>query len=193
MRREEAIGAPAATAAPRAVRASREADVPALTAIYAHHVLNGLASFEIVPPAEAEIARRRAEVLARGLPYLVAEAGAGVAGFAYAAPYRVRPAYRYTIEDSVYVAPSAARRGIGRALLAALIEACAALGFRQMIAVIGDSANAASIGLHAACGFTRAGLLASVGFKHGRWVDGVLMQRALGPGDSVVPDASRPA
>jgi len=161
--------------------------VPALAALYAHHVLNGLASFEITPPDAAEIGRRRDEILARKLPYLVAELGESVAGYAYAAPYRARPAYRYTLEDSVYVDPAAARRGVGRALLGALVEACAALGYRQMIAVIGDSGNAASIGLHAACGFARIGVLPSVGFKHGRWVDSVLMQRALGPGDAAAP------
>jgi L-amino acid N-acyltransferase YncA len=170
-----------------AVRASRLEDVPALAEIYAHHVLNGLASFEIVPPDEGEIMLRREGVLSCGLPYLVAVLGEKIAGYAYATPYRTRPAYHYALEDSVYVDPSAARQGVGRALLAALIEACASLGYRQMIAVIGDSANAASIGLHAACGFARAGLLPSVGFKQGRWVDSVLMRRPLGPGDAVPP------
>jgi L-amino acid N-acyltransferase YncA len=132
-------------------------------------------------------------VLGRGLPYLVAELEGKIAGYAYAVPYRTRPAYRHTVEDSVYVDPSAARRGVGRALLDALVGACTALGHRQMIAVIGDSANAASIRLHEACGFARAGLLPSVGFKHGRWVDSVLMQRALGPGDAVPPGLSEAA
>jgi L-amino acid N-acyltransferase YncA len=177
----------------RALRVSRREDVPALAAIYAHHVLNGLASFEIMPPDQDEIALRREGVLARGLPYLVAELDGRIAGYAYAAPYRTRPAYRFALEDSVYVDPSAARRGIGRALLAALIEACAVLGYRQMVAVIGDSGNAASIGLHAACGFVHAGILPSVGFKHGRWVDSVLMQRALGPGGAVPPGPSEAA
>ena len=187
MRSEEGDRSRESVSGATVIRASRPGDVPALAALYAHHVLNGLASFEIAPPDAGEIARRREEVLARGLPYLVAEAGGVVAGYAYAAPYRSRPAYRYTLEDSVYVDPAAARRGIGRALLDALIEACAALGYRQMIAVIGDSGNAASIGLHAACGFARIGVLPSVGFKHGRWVDSVLMQRALGPGGAVAP------
>jgi L-amino acid N-acyltransferase YncA len=173
-----------------AIRPSLREDVPALAVIYAHHVLNGLASFEIVPPGEDEIALRREGVLKRGLPYLVAELDGRIAGYAYAAPYRTRPAYRYALEDSVYVAPGAARQGVGRALLDALIVACAALGYRQMVAVIGDSGNAASIGLHAACGFAHAGLLPSVGFKQGRWVDSVLMQRALGPGNAVPPDDS---
>lgn len=185
-------GAPEAIAAHPAIRASRSADVSALTAIYAHHVLSGLASFEIVPPAEDEIARRREDVLARGLPYIVADLDGRISGYAYAAPYRNRPAYRYTLEDSVYVNPAAARRGVGRALLATLIETCAALGYRQMMAVIGDSGNAASIGLHAACGFARVGLLPSVGFKHGRWVDSVLMQRALGSGDAEMPGSLDP-
>lgn len=171
-----------------AIRASVPADVPAITAIYAHHVLSGLASFEIVPPGEAENARRRDELLARGLPHLVAVLGGKVAGYAYAAPYRARPAYRYTLEDSVYVAPTAVRRGLGRALLDALVATCTTLGYRQMIAVIGDSANAASISLHEACGFARTGLLPGVGFKHGRWVDSVLMQRALGLGDAAAPE-----
>jgi len=175
-----------------AIRASLQTDVPAIQAIYAHHVRHGLASFEIVPPDQAEIARRRDELLARGLPYLVAALEGKVSGYAYAAPYRARPAYRYVLEDSVYVDPSAGRRGLGRALLESLLGECAALGYRQMIAVIGDSGNAASIGLHAVCGFARTGLLPSVGFKHGRWVDSVLMQRSLGPGDTTLPeDAER--
>lgn len=172
------------------VRTSRPEDLPAITAIYAHHVLHGLASFELSPPDVHEIARRRAEVLARGLPYLVAEAGGQLAGYAYAAPYRERPAYRFALEDSVYVHPDYVGRGIGRALLDALIETCAGAGYRQLIAVIGDSGNAGSIGLHAACGFVRAGLLPSVGFKFGRWVDSVLMQKELGEGDRTLPDAT---
>lgn len=170
------------------IRASAPADVRAIAAIYAHHVRTGLASFEIVSPDDAEIARRRDSILARGLPYLVAELDGKIAGFAYAAPYRERPAYCYTLEDSVYIDPSAARQGVGRALLDSLIETCATLGYRQMVAVIGDSANAASIGLHERCGFARTGLLPSVGFKLGRWVDSVLMQRALGSGDAGVPE-----
>ncbi len=172
------------------IRASSAADIPAITAVYSHHVLNGLASFEIVPPDEAEIARRRDEILAQHLPYRVAVLDGRIAGFAYAAPFRTRPAYRYTLEDSVYIAPAAARRGVGRALLVSLLDICSALGYRQMIAVIGDSGNAASIGLHQSCGFARVGQLPSVGFKHRRWVDSVLMQRALGPGDGAVPEQS---
>ena len=186
-------GAVPRLAAAANVRASESADVPAVTAIYAHHVLHGLASFEIVPPDEAEIARRRDDVLARGLPYLVGLLDGKVAGFAYAAPYRSRPAYRHTLEDSVYVDPAAAQRGLGRALLDVLLASCAVLGYRQIIAVIGDSGNSASIKLHEACGFVRVGLLPSVGFKHRRWVDSVLMQRALGPGDSIAPQVGEKA
>jgi phosphinothricin acetyltransferase len=162
--------------------------LPAITAIYRHHVLEGAATFETVPPDEAEMARRRMDVLARGLPYVVAEIDGVLAGYAYAAPYRPRAAYRYTVEDSVYVVPSMPRRGAGRALLETIVAACAARHYRQMVAVIGDSANAASIGLHAACGFERVGLLPGVGFKFGRWVDSVLMQRALGAGAGTLPD-----
>ena len=169
------------------IRLSREDDLPTIQAIYAHHVLHGLASFEEAPPDIPELARRRADVLVRGLPWLVAEADGTVAGYAYAGPYRARPAYRFTLEDSVYIAPALAGRGIGRALLTSLLGLCEAAGCRQMVAVIGDSANAASIGLHRACGFRDVGSLRAVGFKHGRWVDTVLMQRALGPGDATPP------
>jgi len=170
------------------VRASREADLPAVTAIYAHHVLTGLATFEIEAPGEAEMRRRRADVLERGLPYFVAERGGDVVGFAYAAPYRARPAYRFTVEDSVYVHRDHIGHGIGATLLAVLIAACERAGCRQMIAVIGDSANQASIKLHERCGFALVGLLPSTGFKFGRWVDSVLMQRELGKGDGSLPD-----
>jgi L-amino acid N-acyltransferase YncA len=164
-----------------AVRDSSEDDMAAVQAIYAHHVLHGAASFEEEPPALDEMLRRRADVLARGLPYLVAEVDGRVAGYSYASPYRARPAYRFSIENSVYVAPGRVRAGIGRALLAALIARCELGPWRQMIAVIGDSANAASIGLHAELGFRNVGTLHDVGFKFGRWVDSVLMQRALTP------------
>jgi phosphinothricin acetyltransferase len=174
--------------APVTVRASQEADLPAIAAIYSHHVLHGFGSFEEAPPDVAELARRRQEILAKGLPYFVATDDRGaVVGYAYASPYRPRSAYRFSIEDSIYVAPGGARKGIGRALLASVIESGTALGYRQMVAVIGDSGNHGSIGLHQALGFKRAGLLTSVGFKAGRWVDGVLMQRALGAGDSTLP------
>lgn len=169
------------------IRPSREDDIPAIAAIYGHHVLHGSASFEEVPPDEAEMARRRAEIIAKDLPYLTAEIAGQVLGYAYAGPYRTRVAYRFTVEDSIYVAPHAPRRGIGRALLGDLIARCAALGYRQMVAVIGDTGNTPSIALHAALGFRVVGTLPSVGFKHGRWIDSVFMQRPLGPGDSILP------
>ena len=175
------------------IRDATEADLPAVQSIYAHHVLHGLASFEETPPGVAEMAARRAAVLAQGLPYLAAETDGRVVGYAYAGAYRPRPAYRYAIEDSIYVADGMAGRGIGRALLAALIERCEAGPWRQMIAVIGDSGNAASIALHEALGFRQAGLFRSVGFKFGRWVDSVLMQRPLGPGDASLPGPGRGA
>lgn len=170
-----------------AIRPSRDEDVPAVQAIYAHAVIHGLATFEYDPPDAAEVARRRASVVALGLPYLVSEMDGRVVAYAYAGPYRPRIGYRYSLENSIYVAPDMAGRGIGRPLLRALIDGCEPLGYRQMVAVIGDSANHASIGLHAACGFAKVGLLPSVGFKHGRWVDSVLMQRPLGPGDATLP------
>jgi L-amino acid N-acyltransferase YncA len=179
---------PEAAAAAFVIRPSKDADLPAVAAIYGHHVRFGLGSFEEEPPDLAELARRRAEVLARKLPYLIAAADAGtVLGYAYAAPYRARSGYRFSLEDSIYIAPAALRRGIGRALLGALVERCAAGGYRQMVAVIGDSGNAGSIGLHEQLGFRRVGLLPATGFKHGRWVDSVLMQRELGDGAATLP------
>ena len=169
------------------VRPAADQDIPAIAAIYAHHVLHGLASFEIDPPDAAEMTRRRAHITEHGLPYLVAEIDGRIAGYAYAAPYRARPAYRHTAEDSIYIDRDCAGRGVGSALLPALIAACEAAGRRQIIAVIGDSANAASIGLHAKFGFARVGLLPAVGWKFGRWVDSVLMQRELGAGNSAPP------
>jgi L-amino acid N-acyltransferase YncA len=165
------------------LRPARPEDIPAIHSIYAHHVLHGLASFEEAPPAAAELERRYREVTARGLPYLAAEYGYELAGYGYCSPYRARSAYRYALENSIYVRHDMTGRGIGRKLLDELIVRCEGLGYRQMIAVIGDSANAASIGLHAACGFVRVGTLRSVGFKFGRWVDSVYMQRPLGQGD----------
>lgn len=170
------------------VRPARPDDLAAIAAIYGHHVLTGLATFELVPPSAEEMARRFAAIVEAGLPWLVAEEAGRVVGYAYAGPWRPRPAYRHTVEDSVYLAPDAQGRGIGRALLAAVIAACEAGGFRQMIAVIGDSANAASIGLHRALGFRAVGTLQAVGFKFGRFVDTVTMQRALGPGDTIPPE-----
>jgi L-amino acid N-acyltransferase YncA len=169
------------------LRAARPEDVPAIHSIYAHHVLHGLASFEEEPPSVEELGRRFRDVTQRGLPYLVAEYGLELAGYGYCAPYRARSAYRYALEDSVYVRHDMTGRGIGRRLLDELIRRCEGLGYRQVIAVIGDSANAASIGVHAACGFLRVGTLRAVGFKFGRWVDSVYMQRPLGPGDGTRP------
>lgn len=169
------------------VRDAREADMPAVVRIYGHHVEHGLASFEERAPDLAELLRRRAEVLGRGLPYLVAERAGGIVGFAYASPYRTRAAYRYSVEDSVYVDHRALRQGVGRALLAVLIERCTALGYRQMVAVIGDSGNEGSMGAHAALGFREIGRLAAIGFKFDRWVDSVFMQRPLGPGSETPP------
>jgi phosphinothricin acetyltransferase len=181
------VSDPAATIPIRPVCA---ADLDSIQRIYAHHVLYGLASFEETPPDAAELGKRWRAIADAGLPYLCATDGAAgpIVGYAYAGPYRPRSAYRFTVEDSVYVAPGAAGRGIGRALLRTLIDICAGLGKRQMIAVIGDSGNAASISLHRACGFELTGTFQAIGFKHGRWVDSVLMQRALGPGALSVPD-----
>lgn len=169
------------------VRSAEDADFPAITRIYGHHVLHGLASFEIEPPPEEEMRRRWHDLADRDLPYLVGEDGSRIAGYAYATPYRHRVAYRYSVENSVYVDPECTGRGIGRALLSNLIRRCEEQGYRQMIAIIGDSANDASIGLHEALGFERAGLLRGVGFKAGRWVDSVIMQRSLGEGESSLP------
>jgi L-amino acid N-acyltransferase YncA len=170
------------------IRPAKTSDIPAITRIYAHAVEHGTASFELTPPDESEMARRMADLTAKGYPYLAAETEGVLGGYAYSGPYRARPAYRPTVENSVYIAPNMHRRGIGRVLLEALIEASAAAGFRQMIAVIGDSTKqAASIGLHEAAGFGHVGVLQDVGFKHGRWLDSVLMQRALGVGSKTNP------
>jgi len=177
---------------PPVIRDAVAADLPSIATIFAHHVLHGLASFEEVPPDAAEIARRHAEYVDKGLPYLVAIVDGAVGGYAYAGLYRPRSAYRFTCEDSIYVRDDLAGRGIGRALLGMLIDRCAAMGFRQMVAVIGDSANAGSIGLHTAMGFRHAGLLEAIGFKHGRWVDSVLMQRPLGHGTDDRPPPGAP-
>ena len=178
----------APTASRPIVRDSRDADLFAIAAIYGHHVIHGFGSFEEVPPDVEELAKRRRDILLKGLPYLVATEGSDrPLGYAYASPYRTRSAYRFTVEDSIYVAPEAARRGIGRMLLEALIERCTELGYRQMIAVIGDTGNQGSIGLHQSLGFSRAALLPSVGFKRGRWIDCVMMQRPLGSGAHALP------
>jgi phosphinothricin acetyltransferase len=169
------------------IRPATPADIAAITRIYAEAVRHGTASFELEPPDEAEMARRFRTLVDGGYPYQVAEIGGTVAGYAYAGPYRPRPAYRFSIEDSVYIDPGAQRRGIGRALLSHLIDAAERRGYRQMIAVIGDSAQTASIELHRALGFHLVGTIENVGFKFDRWLDTVLMQRALGPGASTKP------
>lgn len=169
------------------VRDAAQGDLPAIQAIYAHHVLRGLATFEEVPPDVEEMRRRHAEIAGRGLPYLVSARGTEVLGYGYCAPYRARSAYRYALEDSIYIRQDAIGQGIGARLLAALIARSELLDYRQLIAVIGDSANAASIALHARFGFLRVGTLRSSGYKFGRWVDSVLMQRPLGPGDGAPP------
>lgn len=183
---------PVDSAAPALVRPARADDVEAITAIYAHHVRHGVASFEETPPESREMGRRWAAIRDRGLPFLVAEIGAEIggeiAGFAYAAPYRERTAYRWAVEDSIYLAAGFERRGIGTLLLGEIIERCTESGMRQLIAIIGDSANAASIAIHARHGFRLAGTLPSVGFKLGRWIDSVIMVRPLGPGDTRPPD-----
>ena len=165
------------------IRAAAPGDVAAITRIYADAVLHGTASFELEPPDDAEMAHRRDALLIGGYPYLVAELAGTIAGYAYAGPYRARPAYKWTVEDSIYISPQFHRRGIGGRLLARLIADSEQRGFRQMIAVIGDSAQTASIAVHAAAGFAMIGTMRSVGFKHGKWLDTVMMQRALGDGD----------
>ena len=170
------------------IREASEADAAAVGAIYGHHVLTSLGTFEEAPPSDADMAGRIAAVQALGLPYLVAEDGAGrVLGFAYASAFRPRAAYRYTAEESVYVHPELIGRGVGKALVAQVIETCEAMGLRQLVAVIGDSGNTASLGLHRSLGFTEIGVGRAFGHKHGGWVDIVWMQRALGPGADAAP------
>jgi len=170
------------------IRASRDDDLAAITAIYAHHVLHGTGTFEIDPPGIQDMAARRADVLARGLPYLVAEEDGRVTGFAYCNWFKPRPAYRYSAEDSIYVADHARGRGLGRLLLDALAEHAQAAGVRKLLAVIGDSANAGSIAVHRAAGFTDVGVMRSVGWKFGAWRDIVLMEKPLGAGDTTAPE-----
>ena len=171
------------------IRPAVVTDLPSVTDIYADAVREGTATFELVPPDLAEMTRRFRALSDGGFPYLVAILEGNVAGYAYAGPYRPRPAYRFTVENSVYLRPAVHRRGIGHRLLQRLIADCEARGFRQIIAVIGDSANAGSIGVHAACGFTMIGTHPNVGLKFGRWLDTVMMQRALGEAASTVPPA----
>lgn len=169
------------------LRPCLETDMPEIAAIYAHHVLHGVASFETDPPMLEEMCRRRADVLGKGLPYLVVTDDSGVAGYAYAGTYRPRAAYRDTVENSIYIRPDAIGCGIGKILLPALVAECEARDLRQMVAVIGDSANLASIRLHESCGFRMVGVLEAVGYKHGRWLDSVLMQHRLGRADTAPP------
>ena len=169
------------------VRPATPEDLPAIRSIYAHHVRHGLGSFEEVPPEADEMRRRYDEVRGRGLPYLAAVLGGVVVAYGYCNLFRTRSAYRFALEDSIYVKDGEHGKGIGRSLLSELIAQCTTLGYRQMIAVIGDSGNAGSIGLHASLGFLHAGTLRSTGFKFGRWVDTVTMQRPLGPGDGTLP------
>ena len=170
------------------IRPSTDADLPAITAIYAHHVLHGTGTFEIDPPTETDMAGRRADVLARKLPYIVAEKDGRVAGFAYCNWFKPRPAYRFSAEDSIYVADGARGLGVGRKLLAELAAQAEAAGVRKLLAVIGDSANAGSIGVHRALGFTDVGVMRSVGWKFGAWRDIVLMEKTLGAGDTTSPE-----
>jgi phosphinothricin acetyltransferase len=169
------------------IRACEPGDMQAVTAIYDHHVLHSPATFELEPPGLDEMLRRRRALVDNDYPYLVAGRDGDILGYAYAGPYRSRPAYRATVENSIYIRPGLERRGIGRTLLSALIGECERRDFRQIIAVIGDSANVASIKLHEDAGFRLVGTLQSVGFKFGRWLDSVLMQRAVGAGDRVPP------
>ncbi len=175
------------TASPLVIRPSTAADLPAIAAVYAWNVEHGTGTFELEPPDEAEMARRRDDVLSKGLPWLVAERNGRVLGYAYANHFRPRRAYRFCLEDSIYLADDARGQGVGRLLLAELMARCEAAGARQMLAVIGDSANAGSIGVHRALGFEHTGVLRSAGWKFGRWLDVVLMQKSLGLSDGTEP------
>ena len=169
------------------IRPSQDTDIPAITAIYAHHVLNSTGTFETEAPSEQDISHRRADVLGKGLPYLVAVEAGQVAGFAYGNWFKPRPAYRYSVEDSIYLAPNQHGRGLGRALLAELMARCEAAGIRKMMAIVGDSANTASVGVHLALGFEQVGKIDACGWKFGAWRDIVIMQKTLGFGDSQPP------
>ena len=169
------------------IRPSLDADIPAITTIYAHHVLNGTGTFETEAPSELEMGTRRADVLEKGLPYLVATDNGDVVGFAYGNWFKPRPAYRYSVEDSIYLAPNQHRQGLGRALLAELMVHCEAIGIRKMMAIVGDSANAGSVGVHLALGFEQVGKIEACGWKFGAWRDIVIMQKTLGLGDTLPP------
>lgn len=170
------------------IRPSTHNDIPHITAIYAHHVLHGTGTFEVEPPSENDMTQRRADVVSKGLPYLVAAEGGRVLGYAYCNWFKPRPAYRFSAEDSIYIAPEAAGSGLGRALLAELLRQAEQAGVRKMIAVIGDSANAGSIGVHRSAGFRHVGILEACGWKFERWLDVVLMDRVLGLGNTTTPE-----
>jgi len=172
------------------IRPSRDQDLPAITAIYAHHVLHGTGTFETEPPSEADMVGRRADVLAKGLPYLVAEEDGRVLGYAYCQWFKPRPAYRFSAEDSIYLHPDAQGKGLGKALLAELARQAEAAGIRKLIAVIGDSGNKGSVGVHKALGFQPVGVIQSCGWKFGKWLDIVLMEKQIGAGDSTPPQSS---
>ena len=169
------------------IRPSTADDLPAISAIYGWNVLNGTGTFELEPPPASEMARRRDDVLSKRLPWLIAERAGAVLGYAYANHFRPRPAYRFCVEDSIYLAADAKGEGVGRVLLAELVARCEAAGARQMLAVIGDSANLGSIGVHRALGFEHVGVMKSAGWKFDRWRDVVMMQKTLGPGDATDP------
>ena len=173
------------------IRPSQDYDIPAVTAIYSHHVLHGTGTFETAPPTEQDMASRRSDVLSKGLPYLVIETEDGVLGFAYCNWFKPRPAYRFSAEDSVYLAPAAAGKGLGRLLLEELMAQAERAGVRKLIAVIGDSTNLGSIGVHKACGFQHVGVLANCGWKFERWLDVVLMERVIGLGSTQAPAQSQ--
>jgi L-amino acid N-acyltransferase YncA len=169
------------------IRPSTDADLPAITAIYGHHVLHGTGTFETEPPSEADMTTRRADVLGKNLPYLVLEEAGKVLGFGYGNWFKPRPAYRFSVEDSIYLAPEAAGKGLGKLLLTELCAQLERRGIRKVMAVIGDSSNLGSVGVHRALGFTQIGVVKSCGWKFGRWLDIVLMEKTLGPGDTTPP------
>lgn len=173
------------------IRPSIGTDIPSITAIYAHHVVHGTGTFETDPPGEQDMAVRRADVLSKGLPYLVIEDETGLLGFAYCNWFKPRPAYRFSAEDSIYLAPSTQGKGLGKLLLIELMAQAERCGVRKLIAVIGDSANQGSVGVHKACGFTQVGLLTNCGWKFDRWLDVVLMDKAIGSGSSTSPNSSK--
>ena len=170
------------------IRPSSDADLPAITAIYAHHVLHGTGSFETEPPSVADMMARRADVLSKGLPYLVVEQDGKIAGFAYGNWFKPRPAYRYSVEDSIYMAPDLQGKGLGRALLTELMARFEVAGIRKVMAIVGDSANTGSVGIHLALGFTQVGIVDSCGWKFGAWRDIVIMQKTLGLGNTQPPN-----